>query len=116
MVANYSCFISVWTKSSRCWIRTQTRLCRQSETPRRHLLTIGWSKLVNQKKLVAGDSVVSVKNRGKENLSGGAASCVWGLWPVDDSGRRLRNMGSSQEWEGEGVTGGGGEGLRAGRL
>src|SRR5262249_23583245 len=27
-------------------------------TPRRHLLTTGWSTFVNQKKLVAGDSIV----------------------------------------------------------
>lgn len=31
-------------------------------TPRRHLLTTGWSKFVNNKKLVAGDSVVFAKN------------------------------------------------------
>ncbi|XP_020988220.1 auxin response factor 17 [Arachis duranensis] len=31
-------------------------------TPRRHLLTTGWSKFVNHKKLVAGDSVVFLKN------------------------------------------------------
>lgn len=31
-------------------------------TPRRHLLTTGWSKFVNNKKLVAGDSVVFMRN------------------------------------------------------
>ncbi|ONK70995.1 uncharacterized protein A4U43_C04F3640 [Asparagus officinalis] len=31
-------------------------------TPRRHLLTTGWSRFVNSKKLVAGDSVVFIKN------------------------------------------------------
>ncbi|WOL12302.1 hypothetical protein Cni_G21068 [Canna indica] len=31
-------------------------------TPRRHLLTTGWSKFVNSKKLVTGDSVVFMKN------------------------------------------------------
>lgn len=31
-------------------------------TPRRHLLTTGWSKFVNHKKLVAGDSVVFAKS------------------------------------------------------
>ncbi|CAL5348311.1 unnamed protein product [Camellia sinensis] len=31
-------------------------------TPRRHLLTTGWSKFVNHKKLIAGDSVVFVRN------------------------------------------------------
>ncbi|TKY74328.1 Auxin response factor 17 [Spatholobus suberectus] len=33
-------------------------------TPRRHLLTTGWSTFVNCKKLVAGDSVVFMKNSG----------------------------------------------------
>ncbi|KAJ4963687.1 hypothetical protein NE237_023626 [Protea cynaroides] len=32
-------------------------------TPRRHLLTTGWSKFVNYKKLVAGDSVVFMRNQ-----------------------------------------------------
>ncbi|KAG9444035.1 hypothetical protein H6P81_015375 [Aristolochia fimbriata] len=58
-------------------------------TPRRHLLTTGWSKFVNQKKLVAGDSVVFMKNRSGELFvgvrrtvrSGGAA----------DSGGRWNN-------------------------
>lgn len=31
-------------------------------TPRRHLLTTGWSKFVNNKKLTAGDSVVFMRN------------------------------------------------------
>ncbi|XP_072969937.1 auxin response factor 17-like [Typha angustifolia] len=31
-------------------------------TPRRHLLTTGWSRFVNAKKLIAGDSVVFIKN------------------------------------------------------
>ncbi|GLT41391.1 hypothetical protein SLA2020_154580 [Shorea laevis] len=31
-------------------------------TPRRHLLTTGWSKFVNQKKLIAGDSVVFMRD------------------------------------------------------
>ncbi|KAJ8762879.1 hypothetical protein K2173_023008 [Erythroxylum novogranatense] len=31
-------------------------------TPRRHLLTTGWSKFVNSKKLIAGDSVVFMRN------------------------------------------------------
>ncbi|XP_044476128.1 auxin response factor 17-like isoform X1 [Mangifera indica] len=35
-------------------------------TPRRHLLTTGWSKFVNRKKLIAGDSVVFMREtRGK---------------------------------------------------
>ncbi|XP_028757433.1 auxin response factor 17 [Neltuma alba] len=31
-------------------------------TPKRHLLTTGWNKFVNHKKLIAGDSVVFMKN------------------------------------------------------
>ncbi|MBA0867545.1 hypothetical protein Goshw_001052 [Gossypium schwendimanii] len=31
-------------------------------TPRRHLLTTGWNKFVNQKKLIAGDSVVFMRD------------------------------------------------------
>ncbi|KAJ4786480.1 Auxin response factor [Rhynchospora pubera] len=31
-------------------------------TPRRHLLTTGWSRFVNDKKLVAGDTVVFIRN------------------------------------------------------
>ncbi|KAK7351153.1 hypothetical protein VNO77_10389 [Canavalia gladiata] len=39
-------------------------------TPRRHLLTTGWSKFVNSKKLVAGDSVVFMKNSRGEMFVG----------------------------------------------
>ncbi|XP_061339546.1 auxin response factor 17-like [Gastrolobium bilobum] len=39
-------------------------------TPRRHLLTTGWSKYVNHKKLVAGDSVVFMKNSRGEMFAG----------------------------------------------
>ncbi|KAL5207779.1 hypothetical protein ABZP36_032214 [Zizania latifolia] len=35
-------------------------------TPRRHLLTTGWSTFVNQKKLVAGDSIVFLRGDGGE--------------------------------------------------
>lgn len=50
-------------------------------TPRRHLLTTGWSTFVNQKKLVAGDSIVFLRvengdlcvgiRRAKKGLGGG---------------------------------------------
>ncbi|XP_057448978.1 auxin response factor 18-like isoform X2 [Lotus japonicus] len=50
-------------------------------TPRRHLLTTGWSTFVNQKKLVAGDSVVFLRaengelyvgiRRAKKGIGGG---------------------------------------------
>ncbi|PKI61045.1 hypothetical protein CRG98_018566 [Punica granatum] len=39
-------------------------------TPRRHLLTTGWSKFVNNKKLVAGDSVLFMKNSGGDIFVG----------------------------------------------
>lgn len=39
-------------------------------TPRRHLLTTGWSKFVNHKKLVAGDSVVFMRNLRREMFVG----------------------------------------------
>ncbi|KAI5073602.1 hypothetical protein GOP47_0011615 [Adiantum capillus-veneris] len=35
-------------------------------TPRRHLLTTGWSNFVNQKKLVAGDAIVFLRNASGE--------------------------------------------------
>lgn len=39
-------------------------------TPRRHLLTTGWSKFVNHKKLIAGDSVVFMRNLAGEMFIG----------------------------------------------
>lgn len=57
-------------------------------TPRRHLLTTGWSNFVNHKKLVAGDSIVFLRaengelcvgiRRVKRGIGGGAeVSCGW---------------------------------------
>ncbi|KAJ7981006.1 Auxin response factor [Quillaja saponaria] len=57
-------------------------------TPRRHLLTTGWSAFVNQKKLVAGDSIVFLRaengdlcvgiRRAKRGIGGGEESpSVW---------------------------------------
>ncbi|KAF5959542.1 hypothetical protein HYC85_000751 [Camellia sinensis] len=53
-------------------------------TPRRHLLTTGWSNFVNQKKLVAGDSIVFLRadngdlcvgiRRAKNGIGGGPES------------------------------------------
>jgi hypothetical protein len=57
-------------------------------TPRRHLLTTGWSKFVNYKKLVAGDSVVFMRNstgqmfvgvRRAVRPSNGDSSARWSL-------------------------------------
>ncbi|KAL0403479.1 UNVERIFIED_CONTAM: Auxin response factor 18 [Sesamum radiatum] len=57
-------------------------------TPRRHLLTTGWSNFVNQKKLVAGDSIVFLRTengdlcvgiqRAKTGISGGGPEVVSG--------------------------------------
>lgn len=59
-------------------------------TPRRHLLTTGWSTFVNQKKLVAGDSIVFLRaengdlcvgirraKRGGGGVGGTESSSVW---------------------------------------
>lgn len=57
-------------------------------TPRRHLLTTGWSNFVNQKKLIAGDSIVFLRadngelcvgiRRAKRGIGGGPeSSCGW---------------------------------------
>ncbi|XVE55420.1 hypothetical protein DITRI_Ditri03aG0157200 [Diplodiscus trichospermus] len=56
-------------------------------TPRRHLLTTGWSKFVNQKKLIAGDSVVFMRDsngkmfiglrRAMKRVEGGGDSGRW---------------------------------------
>ncbi|CAL1404269.1 unnamed protein product [Linum trigynum] len=63
-------------------------------TPRRHLLTTGWSTFVNQKKLVAGDSIVFLRaengdlcvgiRRAKRGFGGGPAGSSfpqsgWGI-------------------------------------
>ncbi|CAL5417332.1 unnamed protein product [Camellia sinensis] len=50
-------------------------------TPRRHLLTTGWSKFVNHKKLIAGDSVVFVRNRFSGELFVGFAE-LCGPMPI----------------------------------
>lgn len=45
-------------------------------TPRRHLLTTGWSRFVNDKKLVAGDTVVFIRN-GNDLLVGKVFNINW---------------------------------------
>lgn len=60
-------------------------------TPRRHLLTTGWSNFVNQKKLVAGDSIVFLRaengdlcvgiRRAKRGIGGGTeVTSGWGAF------------------------------------
>lgn len=56
-------------------------------TPRRHLLTTGWSTFVNHKKLVAGDSIVFLRcengdlcvgiRRAKSGIGGAEATSQW---------------------------------------
>lgn len=69
-------------------------------TPRRHLLTTGWSNFVNRKKLVAGDSIVFMRDdsgdlcfgirRGKKGGIGGGCDYTMGGW-----GPNGENRGSS---------------------
>ncbi|KAJ7959077.1 Auxin response factor [Quillaja saponaria] len=74
-------------------------------TPRRHLLTTGWSKFVNHKKLVAGDSVVFMKNsraemfvgvrRAVRSSAGNSSDCA--RWCSQIGGMRKRVEGEQQE-------------------
>ncbi|KAL9257497.1 Auxin response factor 18-like protein [Drosera capensis] len=85
-------------------------------TPRRHLLTTGWSNFVNQKKLVAGDSIVFLRaengdlcvgvRRARRGIGGGlespggwnanCGSSPYGGWNAsflrDDESRMLRSF------------------------
>jgi hypothetical protein len=77
-------------------------------TPRRHLLTTGWSNFVNQKKLVAGDSIVFLRaengdlcvgiRRAKRGIGGNECSSGWnsfagysGFFREDESKLMRRN-------------------------
>jgi hypothetical protein len=46
-------------------LREKNDICGRG-TPRRHLLTTGWSTFVNQKKLVAGDAIVFLRSASGE--------------------------------------------------
>ncbi|CAA0827853.1 Auxin response factor 17 [Striga hermonthica] len=57
-------------------------------TPRRHLLTTGWSKFVNAKRLVAGDSVVFVRRTaagGRTELFVGIRRAAAGSWESEEN-------------------------------
>ncbi|KAE8728293.1 putative Protein grpE [Hibiscus syriacus] len=71
-------------------------------TPRRHLLTTGWSKFVNQKKLIAGDSVVFMRDgNGKMFIGVRRAMKKGGVG--GDSGRwRETSDGGAMKGEGRG--------------
>ncbi|PSS23661.1 Auxin response factor like [Actinidia chinensis var. chinensis] len=83
-------------------------------TPRRHLLTTGWSNFVNHKKLVAGDSIVFLRaengdlcvgiRRAKRGIGGGPESssgwnpsggnCIYGRFSAflrEDENKLMRN-------------------------
>ncbi|KAK1361637.1 hypothetical protein POM88_046111 [Heracleum sosnowskyi] len=67
-------------------------------TPRRHLLTTGWSKFVNSKKLVAGDSVVFMRSqRSGQNFVGIRRAM------------KAKNVSSNSRWNYLGVAADGGE-------
>ncbi|XP_059630862.1 auxin response factor 17 [Cornus florida] len=88
-------------------------------TPRRHLLTTGWSKFVNNKKLVAGDSVVFMRNRRSGEHFVGIRRAVkpnadsGGRWnfPVGSVRLRVEENGGNSGYGGEDVftRGGGGK-------
>ncbi|XP_024026453.1 auxin response factor 18 [Morus notabilis] len=70
-------------------------------TPRRHLLTTGWSDFVNHKKLVAGDSVVFVRLESGDIFIGirRAKKCIGGAHEFPGRWNQQRgNYGSSQFW------------------
>lgn len=62
-------------------------------TPRRHLLTTGWSKFVNSKKLVAGDSVVFMRSQRSGQNFVGIRKAV-----------KAKNVSSNSRWNYLGVT------------
>ncbi|KAF7816919.1 auxin response factor 17 [Senna tora] len=82
-------------------------------TPRRHLLTTGWSKFVNHKKLVAGDSVVFMKNsrgqmfvgirRAARFAAGSGGDCT--MWCPQIGGVRTKPDGEEQEERSSGSRG-----------
>ncbi|CAH1430454.1 unnamed protein product [Lactuca virosa] len=81
-------------------------------TPRRHLLTTGWSNFVNHKKLIAGDSIVFLRadngelcvgiRRAKRGIGGGflenstANSSLYGGGSPDSDHKTRKNTNNSQ--------------------
>jgi hypothetical protein len=57
-------------------------------TPRRHLLTTGWSTFVNQKKLVAGDSIVFLRTASSASAYGARSGCPAAAWSACRGGMR----------------------------
>ncbi|PIN06611.1 hypothetical protein CDL12_20831 [Handroanthus impetiginosus] len=69
-------------------------------TPRRHLLTTGWSKFVNAKHLVAGDSVVFMKKRSTNELFIGVRRASrFGGYDGQDVGEAIQNAERGMPFE-----------------
>ncbi|MCO5587176.1 hypothetical protein L7F22_041123 [Adiantum nelumboides] len=74
-------------------------------TPRRHLLTTGWSNFVNHKKLVAGDAIVFLRNAAGELCVGVRRSTRGTTTSVNTSSWHLAaataasSTGSSSSWK-----------------
>ncbi|GAB2217567.1 hypothetical protein Drorol1_Dr00000766 [Drosera rotundifolia] len=62
--------------------------------PRRHLLTTGWSKFVNSKKLIAGDSVVFMRNEGNGELAVGVRRALKSSALGDFAARFAAHLGN----------------------
>lgn len=72
-------------------------------TPRRHLLTTGWSKFVNHKKLIAGDSVVFMRDSTSNQMFIGIRRTM-----------KTGNGGDCARWRGAEAGGMGAEGFSKG--
>ncbi|KAK5832163.1 Auxin response factor 17 [Gossypium arboreum] len=71
-------------------------------TPRRHLLTTGWSKFVNQKKLIAGDSVVFMRDCNWKMFIGVRRAMKAGEGGGDSGRWREPSDGGAMKGEGRG--------------
>ncbi|KAE8729349.1 Auxin response factor 17 [Hibiscus syriacus] len=71
-------------------------------TPRRHLLTTGWSKFVNQKKLIAGDSVVFMRDVNSKMFIGVRRAMKKGEGGGDSGRWREPSDGGAMKGEGRG--------------
>ncbi|XP_022766367.1 auxin response factor 17-like isoform X1 [Durio zibethinus] len=71
-------------------------------TPRRHLLTTGWSKFVNQKKLIAGDSVVFMRDYNGKMFIGVRRAMKTGESGGDSGRWRELSDGGTMKGEGRG--------------
>ncbi|XP_047321639.1 auxin response factor 10 [Impatiens glandulifera] len=109
-------------------------------TPKRHLLTTGWSTFVNQKKLVAGDSIVflrsdngdlcvGIRRAKRRHLGSGESPIGWSsasassncvsqlagfsVFLRDDENKTMRNVCKGNQSSGFGSKRGGGGRVRA---